>query len=652
MKTDQDLRKIWTKQLVILFLIGYILVSYVCIHIGAVFNNFRNADKTSLEIVTNLEILEKGVVDSIKTRPFFIPEKEDLSFMIFVSLFYIAGFLYAMAYNGKYRLGKEHGSTAWAWKGTINKVVDKDEDYNTIFTETERMTLDNRKIRKNVNTVILGSPAAGKSRFFVKPNILQASCSYVITDPKGELLESTGSFYVKKGYKLKILNLKDMSKSMCYNPFAYIKKNTDVIKLIDCLISNTNKKEIQNNTADPFWEKSEIALLQAIFYFIWHELVEEEHNFATVMELFRMAEAREENEGWKSDLDIIFEQLEKEKPNHIACKQYKIFKLGAGKTIKSILISLGVRLSLFNLEEVSNLMIKDELQLDKIGDEKTVLFVVIPDATDTMFNFIAAMMYTQLFTALYDVADNSPGRRLKVHVRCLLDEFANIGKIPNFEKLITTMRSREISVAIIIQALSQLKEMYDKQWEGMLGTCTSLLFLGSQELSTLEYMSKMLGKETIDTRNVNNSKGRNASTTWNYGIIGRELMTPDEIGRIPDDDCILIISGLLPFYSKKYNLEKHKNYKYLADADEKNTFNFEKFREIENEKLSESEREKILERYNFKDFKLEQEQLQRLFFSVSNLSLEDEEIEIEKSEEIEWFEESNHSIIMNFKGEK
>lgn len=626
-------------------------MAYVCIHVGAVFNNLRNADKTSLEIVTNMELLEKGVVDSIMTTPFFIPKKEDLSFMIFVSLFYMSGFLYAMTYNKKYRIGKEHGSTAWAEKGTINKVVDEYENYNIIFTETEKMTLDNRKIHKNVNTVVLGSPAAGKTRFFVKPNILQASCSYVITDPKGELLESTGSFYVKKGYKLKILNLKDMLKSMCYNPFVYVKKDTDIIKLIDCLISNTNKKEIQS-TADPFWEKSEIALLQAIFYFIYYELVEEEHNFTTVMELFRMAEAREEDEGWKSDLDIIFEQLEKEKPNHIACKQYKIFKLGAGKTIKSILISLGVRLSLFNLKEVSDLMIKDELELDKIGDEKTVLFVVIPDATDTMFNFIAAMMYTQLFSTLYDVADNSPKRRLKVHVRCLLDEFANIGKIPNFEKLITTMRSREISVAIIIQAISQLKEMYDKQWEGMLGTCTALLFLGSQELSTLEYMSKMLGKETIDTRNVNNSKGRNASTTWNFGIVGRELMTPDEIGRIPDDDCILIISGMLPFYSKKYNLEKHKKYKYLADADEKNNFNFEKFKEIENEKLAENEREKILERYNFKDFKLEQEQLQRLFFSISNSLEDDEEIEIEKSEEIEEFEESNQSIIMNFKGEK
>lgn len=651
MKTDQDLRKIRTKQLVILLLIGYILVAYVCIHIGSVFNNLRNADKTSLEIVTNLEILEKGVVESIKTRPFFIPKKEDLSFMIFISLFYIAGFLYAMTFNKKYRIGKEHGSTAWAKKGTINKVVDNDEDYNIIFTETERMTLDNRKIHKNVNTVVLGSPAAGKTRFFVKPNIMQASCSYVITDPKGELLESTGSFFINKGYKLKILNLKDMFKSMCYNPFVYVKKDTDIIKLIDCLISNTNKKEIQS-TADPFWEKSEIALLQAIFYFIYYELVEEEHNFATVMELFRMAEAKEEDEGWKSDLDIVFEQLEKEKPNHIACKQYKIFKLGAGKTIKSILISLGVRLSLFNLKEVSDLMIKDELELDKIGDEKTVLFVVIPDATDTMFNFIAAMMYTQLFSTLYEVADNSPGRRLKVHVRCLLDEFANIGKIPNFEKLITTMRSREISVAIIIQAISQLKEMYDKQWEGMLGTCTALLFLGSQELSTLEYMSKMLGKETIDTRNINNSKGRNASTTWNYGIVGRELMTADEIGRIPDDDCILIISGMLPFYSKKYNLTKHKNYKYLADADLKNNFNFEKFREIENEKLAENEREKILERYNFKDFKLEQEQLQRLFFSVSN-SLEDEEIEIDQLDNIEEFEKLSSSIkIMNFKGEK
>ncbi len=645
MKTDQDLRKIRTTQLIVLFIVGYIILAYFSIHIGAVFNRL-STEQSSLEVITNIEKLEGDLINSIKKTPFFIPKKSDLGLFMFTSLFYLAGVLYVVTNSKKYRLGKEHGSTMWAEKDAINSMVDENEDYNTILTETEKMTLDNRKIHKNVNMVAMGSPAAGKTRFFVKPNILQASCSYVITDPKGELLTDTGSFFVKRGYKIKILNLKDMSQSMCYNPFAYIKKDTDVIKLIDCLISNTNKKEIQN-TADPFWEKSEIALLQAIFYYIYYEIVEEEHNFATVMELFRLAEAKEEDEGWKSDLDIIFEQLEKEKPNHIACKQYKIFKLGAGKTIKSILISLGVRLSLFNLKEVSDLMIKDELELDKIGDEKTVLFVVIPDATDTMFNFIAAMMYTQLFSSLYEVADNRPEKRLKVHVRCMLDEFANIGKIPNFEKLITTMRSREISVAIIIQSMSQLKEMYDKQWEGMLGTCTALLFLGSQELSTLEYVSKMLGKETIDTRNVNNSKGQHGNTTWNYGIVGRELMTPDEIGRIPNSDCILIISGMLPFYSKKYDLKKHKNYKYLADANQSNSFDFAKFKEIKNEKLAEEERERVLERYNLQDFKLEQEQLQRLFFSFSGEIEGEEEIE-----ETEVFNEINKSIeIIKVKGE-
>lgn len=640
LKTDQDLRKIRTQQTVALLTIGYIIVAFFCIHIGTVFNKYENFD------ITYFDQFEKDVINSVKTAPFFIPKKDDLSLFTYASILYSALAMYYLTLNKKYRLGKEHGSTMWAGKGVIDKIVDKDDDYNTILTETEKMTLDNRKIHKNVNMVVMGSPAAGKTRFYVKPNILQASCSYVITDPKGELLADTGSFFIKKGYRIKILNLKDMSQSMCYNPFAYIKKDTDVIKLIDCLISNTNKKEIQN-TADPFWEKSEIALLQAIFYYIYYEIVEEEHNFATVMELFRLAEAKEEDEGWKSDLDIIFEQLEKEKPNHIACKQYKIFKLGAGKTIKSILISLGVRLSLFNLKEVSDLMIKDELELDKIGDEKTVLFVVIPDATDTMFNFIAAMMYTQLFSSLYEVADNRPEKRLKVHVRCMLDEFANIGKIPNFEKLITTMRSREISVAIIIQSMSQLKEMYDKQWEGMLGTCTALLFLGSQELSTLEYVSKMLGKETIDTRNVNNSKGQHGNTTWNYGIVGRELMTPDEIGRIPNSDCILIISGMLPFYSKKYDLKKHKNYKYLADANQSNSFDFAKFKEIKNEKLAEEERERVLERYNLQDFKLEQEQLQRLFFSFSGEIEGEEEIE-----ETEVFNEINKSIeIIKVKGE-
>ena len=621
MKTNQEVRKIKLRQALIIFFIAYIAIAFVCVHIGTVFNSYEHFS------YSDFSKLEKDVINSMKNVPFFKPKKEDLILLIYISMLYAAGILYYITFSKKYMFGKEHGSSRWATNKEIKKIIDKNEDYNIIFTETEKMTLDNKKLRKNVNTVVIGSPGTGKSWGHVKPNILQASCSYVITDPKGELLEDTGSFFIKKGYKKRVLNLKDMGCSMCYNPFVYIKKETDVIKLIDCLIKNTNKNV--QSSADPFWEKAEIALLQAIFYYIYYEIVDKEHNFKTVMELLRLAEAREDDEGFKSDLDIIFEQLEIEKPGHIACKQYKIFKLGAGKTIKSILISIGVRLSVFNIKAVSDLMMKDELQLDKIGDEKMVLFVVIPDATDTTFNFIAAMMYTQLFDTLYGVADASKNRKLKVHVRCILDEFANIGKIPNFEKLITTMRSREISVSIIIQALSQIKEMYEKTWEGMLGTCSSLLFLGSQEQSTLEYISKRFGKETIDTRNINNSKGNHGSTTWNYGIVGRDLMTPDEIGCMPDDDCILIIAGMRPFYSKKYNLKKHKNYKFLADYDESNKFDFSKFREIENEKLAESERERILEHYNLEDFNLEQEQLNKLFlFSF------EEEIDLDETNEI------------------
>lgn len=626
MKTDQELRKIKRRNTLILWLIGYLILVFLSLHVGVVLNSYDKFDYTSLMKC------DKDVVESIKSTPFFVPKISEFKVLFFTSLLYFAFFLYCRTFTKKYRLGKEHGSSKWGDKDSIEKLVDKN-GYNMILTETEKVSLDTRITRKNNNTIIIGSPGTGKTRYYVKPNLLQANCSYVITDPKGELLEDTGDFFLKHGYKIKILNLKDMDCSMCYNPFSYVEKETDIIKVIDCLICNTNKN--QNSTSDPFWEKAEIALLQAIFFYIYYEIVEEEHNFNTVMELVRLAEAKEDDEGFKSDLDIIFEQLKQEKPNHIACKQYKIFKMGAGKTIKSILISLGVRLSVFNINAVSNLMIKDELELNKIGNEKTVLFVIIPDATDTTFNFIAAMMYTQLFDTLYKVADSSKDRRLKFHTRCILDEFANIGKIPNFDKLITTMRSREISVAIIIQAMSQIKEMYEKNWEGVIGTCEYMLFLGSQEQSTLNYVSKFVGKETIDTRNINNSKGRQGSTTWNYGTTGRELMTPDEVGRMPDDYCILKIRGMFSFFSKKYNLYNHVNYKYLADASEKNMFNLNLYKNSINEKQSEEEREKILEHYDIEEFTLELNELENMYNFSLDRNKKDENIIIEENLEEE-----------------
>ncbi|WP_326910670.1 VirD4-like conjugal transfer protein, CD1115 family [Sedimentibacter sp. MB31-C6] len=603
--TDQQRRKRYKIQLTIFFILLFIFISYMAIHIGTVFNSYEHFDYTMLDRFQN------DIENHIKTVPFFIPQKQDLKLLIFVSLLYWSVAIYFITSDKKYMFGKEHGTASWAGKEEIKKIIDKDENNNIVFTETEQMSLNTKKTRKNLNVLVVGGSGSGKTRFYVKPNIMQANTSYVITDPKGELLRETGSLLYKKGYKIKVFNLIDMDYSSRYNPFVYIRTENDVMKVINGLIKNTNPKTGGGN--DPFWEKSEVALLQSIFYFMWYELIPEEQNFKTVMELLRYASVREEDEDYESDLDIIFKQLREEKPNHIAVRQYNIFKLGAGKTIKSILISVGVRLSLFNIEAVSNLTAKDDLELERIAEEKTALFVVIPDS-DTTFNFLVSMMYGQLFERLYYIADfKTKDGRLKTHVRFILDEFANIGQIPDFEKKIATMRSREISSNIIIQNMAQLKELYKYNWESITGNCDSTLFLGGQEQSTLEYISKSLGKETIDTRNINYSKGRQGSTSYNYGIHGRELLQPDEIGRMPDEDCILLIRGMFPFYSKKYNLYDHKNYIYLYEATNENYFDYSKVREIEKNKEKEEERIKILESYKMKDFELEIEQIKELF---------------------------------------
>ena len=370
-------------------------------------------------------------------------------------------------------LGKEHGTAQWAKKVKVKKLLDKKKDNNIIFTKTEGMSLNTRKTGKNLNMLIIGSPGTGKTRYFAKPNILQANTSYVITDPKGEILRDTGCFLQKKGYRIKVLNVIDMEHSDGYNPFEYIRDETDVLKVIDCLVQNTTPENAQSN--DPFWEKAETALLQALLYFIWYELPKEEQNFATVLELLRKAEVRETDEEHESDLDLIFKQLEREKPGHIALKQYSIFKQAAGKTAKSILISAGVRLAMFNIPAVANLTSRDTLELETIGDEKTAVFVLMSDSSTT-FNFLVAMMYTQFFDTLYYVADFKYRGRLPVHVRFILDEFANIGQIPNFDKLVGTMRSREVSVSVIIQNISQLKSIYENSWENIIGNCDSLLF--------------------------------------------------------------------------------------------------------------------------------------------------------------------------------
>ncbi len=628
--TDQQRRRKYKIQLVVLFTIMFVFISFVAIHSGAVFNSYEHFDYTMLGR------FQSDIEKHIKIAPIFIPQKQDLKIFIFVSLFYWSVAFYLITADKKYMFGKEHGTACWAEKEEIKKVIDKDENRNIIFTETEQMGLNTKKTRKNLNVLVIGGSGAGKTRFFVKPNIMQANTSYVITDPKGEILRETGSLLYKQGFKIKVFNLIDMDYSSRYNPFVYIRTENDVMKVINGLIKNTNPKTGGGN--DPFWEKSEIALLQAIFYFMWYELVPEEQNFNTVMELLRYASVREDDEDYESDLDIIFKQLREEKPNHIAVRQYNIFKQGAGRTTKSILISVGVRLSLFNMESVSKLIAKDDLELESIANEKAALFVVIPDSDNT-FNFLVSMMYGQLFERLYYIADfQTEDGKLKNHVRFILDEFANIGQIPDFEKKIATMRSREISASIIIQNMAQLKEIYKDNWESITGNCDSTLFLGGQEQSTLEYISKRLGKETIDTRNINFSKGRQGSTSYNYGIHGRELMQPDEIGRMPDSDCILLIRGMLPFYSKKFDLLKHKNYKYLYETSSENYFDYSKIREIEIEKDIEVERIKILERYKIKDFELEVEQIQQLF---NNLIIEDVNLN-NFNEELQDYVEENY----------
>lgn len=605
MLTEQDKRKRKVRQNIILFIIIYFAFSFYIIHAGAVFSGYDN-------LVNNFDRFDKDIAEHIKAVPFFIPRAEHIKLWLFSSVFYWAvAALILLDLQKKYMFGKEHGTAKWGDKKDIEKLEDKDENKNIILTKTEMLSIDTRKTRKNLNVLVVGGAGTGKSRFLVKPNLLQANTSYVITDSKGELLRDTGQSYIQAGFKLKVFNLIEMGYSLCYNPFSYIRSDTDVLKAINTLIKNTNPKGFTGGN-DPFWEKSEIALLQAIFSYIWYEIVPEEQNMKTVMQLLRYADVKEEDESYVSDLDIIFNELMKEKPNHIANRQYAIFKQGAGKTAKSILISVGVRLAAFNIDAVANLTLKDELELDKIGDEKTALFVVIPDS-DTTFNFLAAMMYSQLFDSLYYTADFKNKGRLKLHVRCMLDEFANIGFIPDFDKRIATMRSREISCTIILQNLAQLETMYKDSWKTIVGNCDSFLFLGSKEQSTLEYVSKQLGKETIDTRNINYGKGKQGSTSYNYGIQGRELMTPDEIGRMPDNDCILMIRGLYPFYSKKYVLENHSRYKYLYDYSDENHFDYRDAKRYYHVKQSEEERAKVLNRYSMKDFELEFEQLEKLY---------------------------------------
>ena len=478
----------------------------------------------------------------------------------------------------KYRHGIEYGSARWGTAADIAPYMDKDFFQNIPMTQTERITMASRpkqpKYARNKNILVIGGSGSGKTRFFCKPSLLQAHSSYVCTDPKGTLLPEIGTFLERKKYRIKCLNLINFRKSMKYNPLAYIRSEKDILKLVNALIMNT-KGEGEKSSED-FWVKAERLYYSALIGYIWYEATEEEKNFITLLDLINASEAREDDETYQSPVDLLFSQLEEREPDHFAVKQYRKFKMAAGKTLKSILISCGARLAPFDIKELRDLMAYDELELDTLGDQKTALFVILSD-TDSTFNFVAALMYSQLFNLLCDKADDFYGGRLPVHVRLILDEFANIGQIPNFDKLIATIRSREISASIILQSQSQLKTIYKDAADTIVGNCDSTLFLGGKEKSTLKEISELLGKETIDLYNQSENRGSQVSHGLSYQKLGKELMTQDELAVMDGGKCIFMLRGVRPFLSDKYDLTQHPNYRYTADADPKNVFDMERY---------------------------------------------------------------------------
>lgn len=510
--------------------------------------------------------------------------------------------VYFKGKNGKkFRQGEEYGSARWGNEKDIAPFIDPVFENNILLTQTERLTMNSRpkkpKYARNKNVIVIGGSGSGKTRFYVKPQLMQMpdNVSFVVTDPKGTIIVECGKMLArgtpkkdkngkilrdKNGrvvmapYKIKVLNTINFAKSMHYNPFHYIRSEKDILKLVNTIMVNT--KGEGEKASEDFWTKAERLLYCALIGYIYYEAPEEEQNFSTLLEFINASETREEDEEFKNAVDLLFEELERDEPNHFAVRQYKKYKLAAGKTAKSILISCGARLAPFDIAELRELMSYDELELDLVGDRKTALFVIISDTDDT-FNFIVSIMYTQLFNLLCDRADDVYGGRLPIHVRCLLDEFANIGQIPKFEKLIATIRSREISASIILQSKSQLKAIYKDNADTIEGNCDTTLFLGGKEKTTLKEIAEILGKETIDLYNTSDTRGSQRSYGMNYQKTGKELMNQDEIAVMDGGKCILQVRGVRPFFSNKYDICKHKNYKYLSDYDKKNIFDIEKY---------------------------------------------------------------------------
>ena len=560
------------KKKLILMNLPYILAGYFCDKIAWLWrvSPGSNASDKMMAAMNGLNDLFSNPLPSFSPKDLLIGIAGGVALRLVV---------YFKAKNAKkFRQGVEYGSARWGNAKDIEPYVDPVFENNVILTETERLMMSGRpkqpKYARNKNILVIGGSGSGKTRFFVKPNLMQMHSSYVVTDPKGTVLVECGKMLLKNGYKVKVLNTINFKKSMHYNPFAYIRSEKDILKLVNTIILNT-KGEGQQSGED-FWVKAEKLYYTALIGYIWYECVEEEQNFTTLLDMINASEAREDDEEFKNPVDLMFDELEEREPDHFAVKQYKKYKLAAGKTAKSILISCGARLAPFDIKELRDLTSYDELELDMLGDEKTALFVIISDTDDT-FNFIVSIMYTQLFNLLCDRADDVYNGRLPIHVRCLLDEFANIGQIPKFEKLIATIRSREISASIILQSKSQLKAIYKDNADTIEGNCDTTLFLGGKEKTTLKELAEVLGKETIDLYNTSDTRGTSQSYGLNYQKTGKELMSQDEIAVMDGGKCIMQLRGVRPFFSNKFDITKHKQYHLLSDYDEKNAFDIEKY---------------------------------------------------------------------------
>ena len=552
--------------------VPYILAGYFCDKVAWLWRVSEGADASAKMIaaMNGFDTLFSNPLPSFHPRDLLIGAGCGIALRLVV---------YYKAKNAKkFRHGKEYGSARWGNAKDIEPYMDSVFENNVLLTQTERLMMSGRpkqpKYARNKNILVIGGSGSGKTRFFVKPNLMQMHSSYVVTDPKGTVLVECGKMLKRGKYKIKVLNTINFSKSMHYNPFAYLRSEKDILKLVNTIIVNT-KGEGQQSGED-FWIKAEKLYYTALIAYIWYEAPEEEQNFAMLIDLIDASEAREDDENFKNAVDLLFEELEAENPNHFAVRQYKKYKLAAGKTAKSILISCGARLAPFDIKELRDLMEYDELELDTLGEQKTALFVIISD-TDATFNFVVSIMYSQLFNLLCDKADDVYNGRLPVHVRCLLDEFSNIGQIPQFEKLIATIRSREISASIILQSKSQLKAIYKDNADTIEGNCDTTLFLGGKEKTTLKEMAEILGKETIDLYNTSDTRGTSQSYGLNYQKTGKELMSQDEIAVMDGGKCIMQLRGVRPFFSDKFDITKHDRYKELSDYDPKNAFDIEDY---------------------------------------------------------------------------